>query len=237
LEDLLKNPNISQDQKNMIKTMYGLVSQNDQEQAKKMIAGFNAATTFSDPYFKAQTAMVVDSLNRGLSATAGDLKFNETQLANTLADLKANISASKDYADFGKTQQLEELAKNYEADLETNRQNLASVGKTSSSVRSRSEQLLSEQKEGMVESVNKKFSFQTGGLERQLGSAERDFPLEMARLTDKATQTRIEALRRAEAEVGSGALGGFSDIMGGIGGEIPRKKVADALSFSNNWVF
>ena len=237
LADLLKNPNITQDQKNMVKGVYDVVSKYDEAQANKLIAGFNAATQFSDPFFKAQTAMVVDSLKRGLAANAGDLKFSETQLQNTLADLKSNIEASKDYADFEKTKQLEELARNYEADLETNRQNLAMVGKTSSSVRSRSEQLLQEQNAGLVESVGKKFSFQTGGLERQQASAVRDLPLELARLQDKSTQARIEALRKAEAEVGSGALSGYADILTGIGGELPRKKVSDALSFGSNWVF
>ena len=237
LEDLLKNPNITQDQKNMVKGVYDVVSKYDEAQANKLIAGFNAATQFSDPFFKAQTAMVVDSLKRGLAANAGDLKFSETQLQNTLADLKSNIEASKDYADFEKTKQLEELARNYEADLETNRQNLAMVGKTSSSVRSRSEQLLQEQNAGLVESVGKKFSFQTGGLERQQASAVRDLPLELARLQDKSTQARIEALRKAEAEVGSGALSGYADILTGIGGELPRKQVSDALSFGSNWVF
>jgi len=237
LADLLKNSNLTQDQKNMVKGMYDIVSKYDEAQAKKLVAAFNVATQFSDPFFKAQTAMVVNSLNRGLAANAGDLKFSETQLQNTLADLKSNIEASKDYADFDKTKQLEELARNYEADLETNRQNLASVGKTSSSVRSRSEQLLQEQNAGLVESVGKKFSFQTGGLERQQASAERDLPLELERLRDKSTQARIEALRRAEAEVGSEALSGYADLFGGIGGDLPRKQVTDALSFSSNWLF
>ena len=136
-----------------------------------------------------------------------------------------------------KTKQLEELARNYEVELGNTRQNLASVGKTSSSVRSRSEQLLQEQNAGLVESVGKKFSFQTGGLERQQASAERDLPLELERLRDKSNQARIEALRRAEAEVGSGALSGYADLFGGIGGDLPRKQVTDALSFSSNWLF
>ena len=237
LADLLKNPNITQDQKNMIKGVYDIVSKYDEAQAKKLVAAFNVATEFSDPFFKAQTAMVINSLNRGLATNTKDLKFDETQLQNTLTDLKANIAASKDYADFEKTKQLEELAGNYEVDLETIRQNLASVGKTSSSVRSRSEQLLQEQNEGMVESVGKKFSFQTRGLERQQASAERDLPLELERLRDKSTQARIEALRTAEQQVGSGALSGYADLFGGIGGELPRKQVTDALSFSSNWLF
>jgi len=123
--------------------------------------------------------------------------------------------------------------------LENTVQNLAAVGKTSSSVRSKSEQLLREESEGLVESTNRKYSYQKGLDERNLSQAQRDTQQELARLQDKTTQQNISNLRQTEQKVGSTTMAnaGYSNLLGNIGGDIPRQKTLDATSFANSFVF
>lgn len=241
VKKLIENPNLTADQKSIFEEYFKVLSRNDVAKYNQLVAAFNASTQFSDPYFKAQTAMVTDALTRELSANAGDLEFAEKQLSNTLKDLRESTAASAGYLDFQKEQELKSLDKEYEVELENKRQNLAAVGKTSSSVRSKAEQLLSEQKEGLVESVGKQFSYQTGQLSSKLAGGERNTALELERLKDVNTQKRIAELRRTESLIGSGQLSslgyGGGDVLGDVGGDIERQKIQNALSFSNNFVF
>lgn len=234
LNEIMNNPNLTDDEKKILKEYFDTISTNDQEKATQMLQAFNTGIAYSDPLFKAKVSIVTDALAQGLSGITGDLSYQENQLQNSLNDLRSNIEASKGMLDFNLEQELNNLAKNYEQDLEVNRQNMAMTGKTSSSVRSKAEQLLSEQKEGLVESATKKFSYETGGLERQRTSAERDYTQQLDYLRDKATQQRISQLRQAEEQVGTQTLSnlGYSDLSGGIGGEIPKQRISEALSFA-----
>lgn len=239
LQTILSNPGLSDDQKSLIQNLYDTVSTNDTANAEKIMAAFKAATEFSDPYFKAQTLIATDALSRALGATDGDLAFQEKKLRDTLSDLTATVSASKGQLDFNKQQELKKLSDSYTADLEATQQNLAATGKTSSSVRTKAEGLLAEQNQGLVESTNRQFSYQTGTLDRSLANSERDTAQSLTYLQDKATQDRIANLRKTEEQVGSTALSnlGYTGLLGNVGGSIPRQKTLDALSFSNSFVF
>lgn len=238
LQKLLINPSLTADQKTAIQKIYDVVTTNDTTQADRLKAAFDAATQYSSPYFKAQTAIVTDLLSRTLGANEGDLAYHEKQLNKTLTDLQNNINASRDQLDFTHTQELEKLADSYKQDLENTQQNLAAVGKSSSSVRSQAEGLLKKQNEGLVESSNRQFAYQAGGLGRQLTSAQDKTAQDLQYLKDKATQDRIQALRTAEQQVGSSTLSGlgYSDLLGSQGGSIPRQAATEAMSFATNFV-
>ena len=238
---LLNNPALTADQKDALTKLFSTLSVGDTAAANKMVAAFNAATAYSDPYFKAQVSILSDALSRGLAANEGDLAHSERVLNQTLSDLRANTAASHDQLSFQHLQELSKLARSYETDLGTVRDNMAAVGKSSSSVRSRAEQLLNESNTGLVESANRNYSYQSGTLSRDLASKGTSTTEQIAYLQDKATQARIDALRKTEEQVGSSTLGalGYSggDVLGGVSGEIPRKKVVDALSAATSWVF
>lgn len=238
LATILQNPNLTADQKAIAQKIYDVVSTNDQSQAQRLKAAFDAATQYSDPFFKAQVALATDTLTRSLSANEGNLEFQQNQLNKTLTDLQNNIAASKGQLDFTHQQELDKLAKSYKVDLENTQQNLASLGKTSSSVRAQSEQLLNEQNQGLVESSNRGYSYQTGNLDRNLASTQGDTAAKLAQLQSEAAQKRIDALRTAESQVGSKTLMGlgYNDLLGGVGGSIPRTQATDALSFANSFV-
>jgi hypothetical protein len=240
LEELLTGSTLSNDQKEAIRAIYNAIGNNDAETADRLVSAMKSAAQYSEPYFKAQTSLVIDALNRGLNEVDGDYAFKETSLRNKLADLEAITPEQLDNLDFNHRQEIEQLKQSLESDLENNAQSLAMSGKTNSSVRQKTDSLIKTNNEGLVESSTRKFNYQTDVIEGNLEGAQRDTALELGYLADKKTQDRIKLLRSAEENVGSDALGslGFADqILGGIGGDIPRKKLQDELSFATSFVF
>lgn len=233
LQQLLTNPNLTADQKKAIEAIFNATSTNDQQLATKFISAMNASTEFSTPFFKAQTALVTDALTRGLQANEGDLSYRQDQLNRTLNTLRENTAASLNQLDFTNQQELKNLALSLEKDLEDNAQNLAATGKTFSSIRSRTDKLINENNQGLVESSRRQFGFQQGNLNRALSTAESNTTRDLAYLTDKNTQARIAALREAEQKVGSDALRGAgfnSGLLGNIFGALPQQQQEKAIS-------
>ena len=129
-EDLMNNPNLTDDQKKVAETMFDLISRNDKEQAERFAAAFEAGTEFSNPFFNAQVNMVLAGLRSGLASDAGDLEFEERQLSDSLNKITQDLAASKGQLSFEAEQEIKNLQKQLGLDLETNAQNLAAVGKT-----------------------------------------------------------------------------------------------------------
>lgn len=240
-QDWLGQQNLSADQKAAVSAIYGAIGNNDQATADKVLSAMKAAAQYSDPYFKAQISIATDALTRGLSSNEHDLAFKETSLNNTLQDLTRNIGASKDYLTFQQQQELTDLKQKYETDLSGTQDALASRGMTSSSVRNRQEEILGDNYNGMVESTNKQLAYQTGNMDAQLASAQRDNTQQLAYYEKLAGDQRLNALRGTEEQIGSKGLTdlGYSgtDVLGGVGGSIPAAQTQDELNFANSYVF
>lgn len=229
LAAIQNNNNLNADQKAFLQKMVEAQFSGDENLVKKLIAGVEAITPYANVYFKAQANLVLSALKSGLEGQATDVQYSKDKLKGQLDDLKADITASRGNLDFEKTQALQKLSRSYETDLETLRQNLAVSGKTFSSVRDRSEQLLNKQNEGLVQSTNQKFSFESGNLSRQETGALRDYQTNLQYLTDQNTQKRISMLREAEKQVGSPALSGagYAPPVPDVPGDLPYKQTAD----------
>lgn len=238
LQKILGNPNLSADQKAVIQSIYGAVASGDADTAARVKSAMQAATEFSDPYFKAQVRLATDALDRGISSREGDLAFSENQLKSALSDLTANTSASKDQLSFEHAQELQNLATKYQTDLQNTQDNLAATGFTSSSKRARAEQLLSDENQGLVESSNKSYGYQVGGLDRTLTSKSDSTALQLQNLQRLAAEDKLNLLRDTESKVGSSTLSDLGyDTLGGVGGTIPRAQAQDAFQFASNFVF
>ena len=237
LNAILNNPNLTPDMKAAIQSVYNATVEGDADKAARIAKAMSAASEFSSPYFKAQIRLATDALQRGLSAKEGDLSFAEQQQRSALEELQANTAASKDQLSFQHAQELQGLARKYETDLSTTQDNLASAGFTSSSKRSRAESLLAEQNQGLVESSNKQFNYQTGNLDRSLSYQQQNTQAQIENLRRLAEEGKLDLLRQTEQSVGSTNLSGYNNLLGNIGGEIPRAQAQDQLSFASNFVF
>lgn len=237
----LSSQNLSADQRAAIQAVYDSVSVNDIAKAQQVTEAMAAATKYSDPYFKAQISLVTDALSRGLAAQEGDLDFRMTSLQNALTSLQDNIAASKDHLSFQHQQELQQLARKYTADMEATANQMAATGFTTSSRRTRTEDMIGEINEGAVESSNRNLAYQTGNLNRQLSATEQDTALQLQNLQRLAAEGKIDLLRGAEEQVGTNNLAalGYTGLLGQtsgttIGGQIPRQQTQDALSFAAN---
>ena len=226
------------DQQKVVQSVYDATLKGDVDMAARIQAAMKAASQYSDPYFKAQTRMVTDALGRGLSAKEGDLAYNEGQLRSALDELRQNTAASKDQLSFSHAQELKQLESKYQNTLLDTQQNLAAAGFASSSRRTRTEGILAEQNQGLVESSNKQFGYQTGNLDRNLGYQEQNTQAQIENLRRLTSEGKLDLTRTTEGQVGSSGLSNLGyDTLGGVGGSIPRQQVQDQLQFASNFVF
>lgn len=237
---ILNNPYTTPDQKAATQAIYNAIVSGNGDTASKLQAAMKAASEFSDPYFKAQIRLATDALQRGLTGKEGDLAFAEAQQRSALEELQNNVAASKDKLSLDHAQELKNLETKYQTDLQDTQDNLAASGFTSSSKRSRTEQILKDQNEGLVESSNRGYSYQTGSLDRALTANTSTTQAQIANLQRLASEGKLDLLRQTEAQVGTNNLSslGYSGLLGStgtpIGGSIPRTQVQDAFSFASN---
>lgn len=239
LDQLLANPNLTADQRAAIQAIYSAVSNNDQSQADRIKAAIAAATEYSDPYFKAQTRMVLDSIDRGFQAIDDDLGYRESSLTKSLQALQRDIASAKDYLSFQQLQEMKALERNYTEAISTTQEDMASRGFTSSSIRSRKEQLIGDSYGDLRESSNRAFMAKEQSYANQLSDAQTNTAAEIERIRQLAAQGKTDLTRQAEAKVGSTALtnAGYTGGLGNIGGEIPAAQVRDANAFASQFVF
>lgn len=239
LDAIIGRANLTPDQRAFLGSYADVLTTLDIKKAERLVAAMKASTEFSSPYFKAQVKLATDALERGLSGKEGDLKFQEEQQRRTLEELKQNTAASKDFLSFKHQQELAQLQRKYEQDLQTTQESLAATGFTSSSRRSRAEQLLSEENQGLVESSKKQFGYQVGNLDRTLGFQSQDTAAQIENYRRLASEGKLDLLRSAEERVGTGTLKdlGYGDLIGKVGGTIPRQQATDAFQFASNFIF
>lgn len=228
---------LTADQQKIVKNVYDATLKGDADTASRLEAAMKAASQYSDPYFKAQIRLATDALKRGLGSQEGDLAFAERQKKAALDELRQNVSASKENLSVSHAQELKALERRYENDLLGTRQNLAAAGFASSSRRARTEGILAEENQGLVESAKKRFGYQVGNLDRNLQFAEQNTSDTINNLRRLASEGKLDLLRQAEQQVGSKNLSGYSELLGNIGGTIPRAQAQDQLSFASNFVF
>ncbi len=239
LQALLSNPNLTPDQRAALQSIYTAITTNDLDYAGRLKAAIGAATQYSDPFFKAQTRLVTDALERGLKAEDDDLAFNEEQKRNTLKALLQDIEASKDSLSLDEQQQLRTLTRQLQTDMEATRDDLAARGFTTSSVRARKEQLVNDTYGDLRQSAQRSLTEKTTALTNQGTRAQTSTVAEIARLQELARSGKLDKLRTAEESVGSNALSslGYGNLLGGVGGALPRAQAQDALSFASGFVF
>jgi len=233
----LNSQNLSSDQKAAITSLYNAVGTNDLETAERIKKAIAAGTAYSDPYFKAQAALLTDALDRGMNNIDGDLAFNEQSLNNRLQDIQKTLQQSGEYLSFQHTQELKDLERKLTADMEGLQEDMASRGFTNSSIRTKKTNILTDVYGDLRESSNRAFQYKVDTSTNQLNTAQRDTALEVQRLQQLAAQGKLDLLRKAESQLGSSAvnnLGYQSQTLGGIGGELPRAQMQDALSFASN---
>jgi hypothetical protein len=244
LNALLANPNLTSDQKKMLSEYFDVVSKGDADRAKRMIAAFNAGSSYSEPLFRAQVMLVTDALTRGLSGITGDLATQGDQARSQRDKILQDLSASNQNLSLNNQQELSNLADVLGQDVETNAQNMAAAGFTSSSNRLKKEAILNKNYQGLVESKNRQLGYTTAQNQRNADYSTGQIASQLQQLQDKATQDRIKLLRGTEQLLGTSGLQGLgysgADVLGTaatpINSTLQRDQLKDAFSFAGNFV-
>lgn len=244
LENTLSSANLSEDQKQAIRTLYDAVSENDRELVTRYAAALEAGRKFADPFFKAMTRIVESELIRGIEAQEGDLEFETTLKQQLLNDIREDVSFARENLSLEEQAELRQLEREYETNVETLQNNMARSGFTSSTRRARKEQLLEETTGDIRESTKRRFGVKERALDTEESRAERNTQQEIERLRELTERGIIGDIRGAEERLGSDrvkelpVLGGRrGSLIGGLPGTIEQDRARDAASFANQFIF
>jgi len=234
---------LTDDQKGIVKAVFEGIANNDVKLAQAFAEALKTAEAINDPFFSSMLRLASDAINRGFVSLENEEAFKEQQLRNNLADLEVDIANQQEFLSLEEQNILRGVERLYKQNLETTRQNLAVTGFTQSTRRAEKEELLGAEREDIVESTERKFAFQQEQQELGLKRGERDVGEEITRLAELAQEGRLDLLRQAEAELGTGNLAGLTALAGGaqplgdIGGRIPREKTESELTLARALTF
>lgn len=232
---------LDEDRKQAVLAVFQAIASNDTERANQIMSAFEASTAVSDPFFKQELRLAKDAIERGFVAIDKEEEFRTKQLQRNLADVQADLATRKDQLSFDEQSALRDIERQYTNTIKETRQNLASTGKTFSSERDLTEQLIEESTGQMRESTKRQFGLQNLELQRTGERTERDTQAELERLAEVTKQNRIDFLRTGEAKVGTKNLSsiytGTLKPLGDIVGDIPQRQFEDVLRGTQNLIF
>lgn len=205
-EKLIDRSDLDDDIKEIARAVFTSISTNDMDYAKRLMDGIDKATKYADPYFKTQTRLVRDALERGFQESDDDLEFNEARLTRELADLREDVAKSRDTLGLDEQQELAALERSKTQELDNLRGEMASLGFTQSSIRAKKENFTEDVYGDLRETKTRQFAVKQDALATALERGERDTEAEVERLRELTKSGKVKLLREAEEKVGSDAL-------------------------------
>ena len=239
LETELKNSGLPDDQQEAIRALYDSISTNDRSKMEGYVSALKAGLELADPVFKAQSRVLLDELDRSIKGKENDVAYRENQLRTTLSDLQRDLGSSSEFLGLEEQNDLKALERQMGEDLTGLRDNLAASGLTSSSIRSRKEEILNESYGDLRESKTRSYKQQQESLTNQGTRGQRDTEAEIARLQELLKADKLSLISDTEKEVGSQGLkdAGYETVLGKLPGNIEQKKYDYADQFARSFVF
>lgn len=231
---------LPKDQQEVVKAVYMAIGENNTESASRLVSAFQAAEKLADPYFKQQIRLASDAVERGFVQVDQELQFEEMQSARRLKDLQDDIATRGEYLGLEEQNALKGIEREYKQTLDTTRQNLAATGRSSSSVRAETEQLINESTGDLRESTKRSFGQQKKEIQDKLTRGQRDTQAEIQRLRDVAKQNKTGLFRKAEEQLGTSGLPRLNfDVtpLGNVTGSIYEDKQNDIIGAVKNLMF
>jgi len=231
---------LSGEDQDAVLAVFEAVAGNDKTKASRLVDAFKAAAKINDPYFAQQLRLAVDAIERGYVTIDEESEFQELQLTSRLSDFREDFERKKDFMTLEQAATLKEIDREYEATLEVLREGLATTGFGSSSRKAKKVGLLDEATGDLRQSSNRRFEFERGSDDINLGRAERDTERELERLARVTEEGKLSFLRDAERNVGTANLpnlAGAPDPLGDIYGAIPEQKLQNTISTATSFVF
>ena len=135
LESSQEFQDLPEDEQEVVRNVFKAIAENNKVAADQLVAAFEAATSYANPYFKQKLRLAKDELERGFVAIDQEQEFKLERMNKRLADLKEDVAAKREFLTLEEAADLKEIERTYMQEQQTLRQNLAATGMSSSTRR------------------------------------------------------------------------------------------------------
>jgi len=236
-EELANDPYFQQlddESKKLMSYYWNIMETENKEKQQAFEDALDLAEEQANPYWKEQIRIFKDEVQRSIGSLESDLEERAETLSRRKKEIQEDLIYNKEYLSTSEQSELARQARKYDQELETVRSKMAERGLSFSSIRGKAEERLAEEKEDMVESI-----------EREYGKKERDIKVEAERKTKEIQdalktlertggEKKEEVARKAEQYLGTEKLkseipGMGEYLMGDIEGTLQTEKAKDVL--------
>lgn len=212
---------------------------NSQNEAKKTAFqdALKLAGESADPYWREKINIVKDETNRAFGSLVSDEASQEEDLSRRSKAIDEDLAYNKDYLTTEQQAELSRQKTTYDNQLATMRENMASRGLSSSSIKTQAQEQLDTANAGVIGSTQRAYDKQ----QRDLGvTAQRnvaDITAQLQDLKRKLGENKATTARSAEKYLGSAEAGNIpgasSYLLGNVTGTMGEDKGSDILTRAN----
>jgi len=218
------------DNKSLVDYFESILKSQDEQKKADFQKALEIAGQQADPYWKQKINIFKDEFNRAIGRIDADLASHEQNLLAQKTEIERALSVGKEDLTIDEQAELAQEAKNLDADILTTRDNMAARGLTSSTIRTQAEQKLNEANQYVVEGKKRTYERNIRDLEAKSAYNINDILSQIDSVRRAANEEKISTTRKAEGYLGSDALAGNANLLGGINGSIIEDKSADILA-------
>jgi hypothetical protein len=221
------------DNKAMADYLDAALNNRDEKETAAIKEAMALAAQQADPYFKQKINIFMDEFNRAMGTIDADLASHEKNLLAQKTEIERALTVGKEDLSIDQQAELAQEAKNLDSDILTTRDNMAARGLTSSTIRTQAEQKLNEANQYVVEGKKRTYERNIRDLEAKSAYNVNDILSQIDDVRRAANEEKISTTRKAEGYLGSDALAGNANLLGGISGSIIEDKSDDILKRAN----
>jgi hypothetical protein len=239
-KELADNPYFGQldpDNQAMVAYYWNITNSQNEDKKKAFQDALNLATEQADPYWREKINLVKDEAERAFGTLTADEASEEEKLSRRSQAIAEDLKYNKEYLTAEEQAELSRQKDDYDKQLLTIRENMATRGLTSSTISTQAHEQLATASENVIGSVQRQYAKK----QRDLGvGAERDVADITAQLVDlkrKLGEGKTDVARKAETYLGSGTAAGIqgasSYLLGNVSGIMKEDKGTDILQRAN----
>lgn len=218
------------DNKSLVDYFESILKSQDEKKTAAFQKALELAGQQADPYWKQKINIFKDEFSRAIGSVDADLASHEKNLAAQKSEVERALSVGKEDLSLDEQAELAQEVRNLDTEILTTRDAMAARGLTSSTIRTQAEQKLNEASQYAIEGKKRTYARNKRELEAKSAYNIAEIERQIADVRRAANEEKITATRKAEGYLGSDALAGTTNLMGGITGSIIEDKSADVLA-------
>lgn len=213
---------------------YKTLASGSAEEATKFSNALQVALKQADPYWKEKLRVVTDELERSLSSSDKDLGAKEEEYSRRIREIEEDLTYNRDQLTIEQQAELARQARGYRDDLDMVRETMAERGLSSSTIKTRTEERLSQVNDDIVESTTRKYNRDQRNLGVTAGRNITTYQKNLEELRRSISESKIGNVRKVESVLGTDATkmipGAGNLTLGGLSGSIKDEQANDVLA-------